>query len=68
MNRVRVEAKIDRDAMSPDSIKAAQEYLTGSMATKAEEAGVALDWSRFRTTTYQSKAEVTLVQWAPVLK
>lgn len=67
MKRVRVEASIDRDEASPDSIGATQQYLTGALFERAENLGVALDWSSFDTYCRRKRGNVTIVQWARVL-
>lgn len=69
MNRIRVQATIDRDAASPDSIAAAQEYLTGQMTARAENIQVALNWNTFRTYVRPNRhGDLILTQWAKVVR
>ena len=71
MNRIRVQAPIDRDAASPDSIAAAQQYLTAQMAERAEDLGVVLDWNTFRTyvrISWFPRGDLLLTQWAKVIR
>lgn len=67
MRRVRVEATIDRDEASPDSISAMQQYLTGALFEKAENLGVALNWSTFECFNKLRRGRITMIQWARVL-
>lgn len=70
MNRIRVEAPIDKDAISPDSVAAAQVFLTGQMFERANNMGVALDWTTF--TCYsrirRKSGDLVLVQWAKIAR
>lgn len=68
--RIRVTATIDGDGASPDSITAAQEYLTDQMLRRAIGAGVCLDWGSWRTIVRRSRktGDLTLIQWAKVLR
>lgn len=69
MKRIRVQAPIDSDSVSPDSIAAAQSFLTSLMHERAESLGVAIDWNTFRTYTRRSRRQKALLvtQWARVL-
>lgn len=66
--RVRVSTVIDRDAVSPDSIHAASEYLLGVMVDKAEFFAVAIDWNTFHAYTRRQAGDLMLVHWAWVLR
>lgn len=68
MNRIRVQAPIDKDSVSPDSIAAAQQFLTNLMAERAETLGVCLNWNTMRCYTRRSRRQDALLitQWARV--
>lgn len=72
--RVRQAVTIDRDAVSPDSISAAMEYLVGALAEMAVRAvdpvrgpGV-LDWNTLHVYTRRTRrGEHRVIAWAKVL-
>lgn len=69
MRRIRVTATIDRDAASPDSIRAANEYLTSQIEQRANALLFGVDWNKWRCVTRQNRhGDLVLVQWARVLK
>jgi hypothetical protein len=69
VNRIRVQATIDRDAASPDSIAAAQRYLTAQMTERAENIAIALNWNTFRTYVRPNRhGDLILTQWAKVVR
>lgn len=70
MNRIRVQAPIDNDAVSPESIAAAQSFITTLMFERANSNGVALDWNTFRTYVRRSRRKQALLitGWAKVMK
>jgi hypothetical protein len=59
--RIRVAAPIDIDAVSPESIAAAQSFITSLMFERANSLGVALDWNTFRTYVRVRKAKQAMV-------
>lgn len=69
MNRIRVQAPIDEDSVSPDAIAAAQSFLTTLMFERAEALGVAVNWNTFRSYSRHSRRQKALLitQWAKVL-
>lgn len=67
--RVRVQAPIDADGASPDSIEAATRFLTRQMFDRANTLGVALDWSTWRTYARRRRnGDLVITQWAKVMK
>ena len=67
LRRIRLEAPIDRDAASPDSIQAATTYLIGALFERAEREGVALDWGSWRTFVKRRRnGDLTIIQYARV--
>lgn len=67
--RVRVQAPIDKDAASPDSIAAAQSFLTSLLFERAETLGVALNWNTWRTYARKNRqGDLVLTQWARVIR
>lgn len=68
MKRIRVQATIDKDAASPDSIIAAQTFLTGQMFERATALGLALNWTTWRCHTRRRNGDLVLTQWARVIK
>lgn len=68
VNRIRVQAPIDRDAVSPDSIGAAQTFLTRLLFERADALGVAIDWNTWRTYARKNQnGDLVVTQWARVL-
>lgn len=68
MRRLRVTAIIDKDAASPDSIQAAQTFLTAALNERAEDNEVALNWNTWHALTRRTiSGDLVIVQWARVL-
>lgn len=69
MRRIRVEAPIDGHAVSPDSIAAANQYLTMQIQARADVRGLAVDWNSWRTYARRRRNDdLVIVQYAKVLK
>lgn len=69
MNRLRVQATVDGDAVSPDSIRAAAIYLTSQLEERAAAELVALDWNTFHAYTWRKRnGDIVFVQWVKVIK
>lgn len=69
MRRIQAKVTIDADAVSPDSLTAAQTYLTGVMFDRANALRLTMDWSSWRCHTRRRRnGELVLTQWAKVLK
>lgn len=56
--------------MSPDSVAAAQTFLTKLMSERAASLGVALDWNSFRCLSRKKwrGGDLIITQWARVLR
>lgn len=68
MKRIRVTVTLDQDGVSPDSIKAANDYLTDTIFATAELQRLAVDWNSWRSRAiHRRSGELELVQWAKVL-
>lgn len=68
MHRIRVKATIDQDAASPDSINAANEYLTRQIEERAMSARLAIDWGTWRSYARRDRhGDLLLIQWAKVI-
>ncbi len=64
-----MKATIDRDSVSPDSIRAANTYLTCQMEERAEREGLCLNWNRWHTYNKRDRhGDLVIIQWARVLK
>lgn len=59
--RIRVQAPIDSDAVSPDSIAAAQQFITSLITERAETNGVALNWNTFRIYVRNSRRKKAMI-------
>lgn len=69
MSRIRVQTKIDRDAVSPDSINAANTYLLGVMLERTLPLAISIDWNTWRTYARTNRhGELVITHWARVLK
>ena len=67
--RIRLQAPIDRDAVSPDSITAANTYLTLSIQGRAELMGVVPDWNTWRSYTRKRRnGDLIVTQWVKVFR
>lgn len=67
--RIRIQAPIDRDAVSPDSILAANAYLTHSLLERAESMGVAMNWNTWRCYTRRKRnGDLIVTQWVKVAR
>ena len=69
MSRIRIQAPIDDDSVSPESVSAALTYIAGLIGQRAEAMGVALDWNSFKIYTRRSKRKKALLVtgWAKIL-
>jgi len=47
---------IDRDSVSPDSIRAAMEYLVEALVEQSANLGLAVNWNTFRVYTRRNRA------------
>lgn len=68
MKRIRETATIDRDSVSPDSIRAAQEYLLASLERRAEALMLAMDWNTWRTVSRRrANGDLHIIQYVKAL-
>lgn len=68
MTRLRMTAPLDRDGVSPDSIRAANEFLTKLLEERAETAGVVLDWNTWKCRVVSKRSgDLELIQWVRVI-
>lgn len=69
MNRIRVSAIIDGDAVSPDSISAANEYLTHQIEERAEVLDLSINWNTWRSYSKPVNGkDLKITQWAKIMK
>ena len=70
MSRIRVQAPIDEDSASPESIAAALSYVANLLFERAESLGVALNWNTFKVYTRHSRRQnaMLVTGWAKVMK
>ena len=68
MRRLRVTATIDKDTASPDSIQAAQTFLTAALLERAEDNEVALNWNTWHSYSRRTMSgDLVIIQWARVI-
>lgn len=67
--RIRVTATVDRDSVSPDSIKAAHAFLTDLLFERAETIKVALDWNTYHAYSRRDRrGDLVIIAWVRVIR
>jgi len=68
VNRIRMEAPLDGDSVSPDAIRAANTFLTTLIEERAEGLGIAPDWNTFKSRVRTKRnGDVIVIQWVRVI-
>lgn len=68
MKRIRVMVTLDKDGVSPDAIKATNEYLTCLLEKRAEDQQLAVNWNSWKTSAHkQRNGDLTILQLARVI-
>lgn len=65
--RIRVQAPIDPDCATRESVEAAQRLLTTLLSERADTLGVTLNWNTWRTYARKDRrGDLVLTQWARI--